>query len=412
MQRYRMSDRARRSFPLLLAGGIAAVIIGLSIFLIILPINRPGVLLYGLDEREARAIAGLLGGVDGVRIVSQADGAAPRVAGNDLMVFRAGTARASSAVESAPLPSSLLESTVPSLRRSVASGGGYVAMPIFLDHYELAWDTDRLSSLGFSGVSSLSGMERAMRAWTDRARGTSDIRERTSTAFIAAGGDDENLLLLLSALCVAEGGPGAYRAVSEALMSGTGLAGLEGMVIALDTEGKAITFGALLDRLSAWRRAGYMHPEWTSFTEGDVRSFMENGQALMSAHTLSFHRSVDYKAISRYSSGRFPGSGDASGTAIVAPLTLAAIVGKPSRMERSMAMMRALANPAAAREAAIVTGRATTLAASPAPDVQAADALAFAAAADTVVAGWYRDAFRDATGAHRFAEEVRNALRR
>jgi len=313
-----MSDRARRSFPLLLAGGIAAVIIGLSIFLIILPINRPGVLLYGLDEREARAIAGLLGGVDGVRIVSQADGAAPRVAGNDLMVFRAGTARASSAVESAPLPSSLLESTVPSLRRSVASGGGYVAMPIFLDHYELAWDTDRLSSLGFSGVSSLSGMERAMRAWTDRARGTSDIRERTSTAFIAAGGDDENLLLLLSALCVAEGGPGAYRAVSEALMSGTGLAGLEGMVIALDTEGKAITFGALLDRLSAWRRAGYMHPEWTSFTEGDVRSFMENGQALMSAHTLSFHRSVDYKAISRYSSGRFPGSGDASGTAIVA----------------------------------------------------------------------------------------------
>lgn len=407
-----MPENSKRSSFLFLTVLLAAIVTIVISLLVLSMMNKPRVLLYGLDKRETRAVSSLLGGFDDIRILNQTDEAAPKVSRTDILVFRAGQARATAGIDAMPLPDSLLNSTVPSLRRSVASGNTYLSMPIFLDHYELAWDTDRLASLGLSGIPNLGDMEQAMSTWTDHTRKTTDARDRTSYALIIAGGDDENLLLLLSALSLAEGGFDAYQTVNEALAAGTSLAGLEDLVIAVDTKGDALTLGSILNRLSMWRKSGYLHPEWLSFTERDIKSILESGQAFLSAQTLSFHREVDYKAISRYSTGRFPNSKNIVNTALVAPLTLAAIVGKPSRMERNMVMMRALANPALAREAASVTGRATTLAASPAPDVQAADALSFAAASSIVVAGFYRDAFADEATAKRFAAEVRARLRR
>ncbi len=374
--------------------------------------RKPVLALYGLDGRETQAIRNLAGTSARVTVAAALPVAPARMHRADVVVTRAGLGARMDSLKAVAMPVDIVARTVPSLRAADERNGVPMAMPLFLDHFELAWHRDRLSSLGLKDIGTMDDLELALASWTAYRQGTRNAVEKSTYAFVFAGGDDESLLLLLSAMCVSEGGLSAYNAVSKSLIAGTALDALAGMAIGVSADGKPLTFSSLLDRLASWSKRGYMHPEWYALHDKDIKSMIEGNGAFMSAQLLSFHRSIDYNAIARFSSGRFPLFGSYPDRALVAPLTIALVTASRGGAPRAFELVRTLADVATAREAASTAGRSTTLAAATAPDIQAADALSFAASSPTVVSGWYRDAFADERKAHEFAALARTAIRR
>ncbi|TFG81651.1 MAG: hypothetical protein E4H20_09365, partial [Spirochaetales bacterium] len=202
----------------------AIVLLGLAAIVstILITVNAPlKVALVGLDEREQSVVRDILGDGSRYLVVEQGPtGTAAMAIKADLAMYRAGVWTSASVISSAPIPVSLLNATVPSLRAAATAAGTAVAMPLFLDHFELAWQADRLSSIGLSPPWSIAEMERAMAVWTERRAHTGSALERSTSALAFAGGDDETLLLFLSALCLSEGGWSAYSTVRNALIGG------------------------------------------------------------------------------------------------------------------------------------------------------------------------------------------------
>lgn len=373
--------------------------------------RKPVLALYGMDGRETQAIRNLAGDSARLTVAAALPVAPARIPSADMVVMRAGMAVRTESLKAVAMPDDIMARTVPSLRRAVETNGVSLAMPLFLDHFELAWNRERFSALDLGSIGSIEDMERALTAWTTYRQKTRNSLERSTYAFAFAGGDDESLLLMVSALCISEGGLSAYNAITRSLVAGTSLDILAGTVIGTSKDGKPLTFGSILDRLSSWSRKGYMHPEWFALKDKDIKSMIEGNVAFMSAQLLSFHRTVEYNAIARYSTGRFPAAASTMDRALVAPLTIAIVTASRGRTPRALDLVRAMTDAATAREAASTSGRSTTIAAATAPDIQAADALSYAAASQAVVSGWYRDAFADEADAARFAAAVRERTR-
>lgn len=400
----------RKMMPALVAIG---VLVPAAIGVVLFVLNaKPVLALYGLDDRETQAVRNLAG--NQARITSSAalPAAQARSPHADVIVTHAGLASRVSSLKPLAVPDDILNRTVPSLRRATEIGGKSMAMPIFLDHFELAWNTDRLSSLGLQNIKTMEDLERALASWTVRRQKSTNALEKSTYAFLFAGGDDETLLLLLSALCVSEGGLSAYNAVTRNIAAGQPLETMAGTVIGAYADGRPLTLGSILDRLASWSKKGYLHPEWYALKGKDIKSMIEGNVAFVSAQLLSFHRTVEYNAIARFFSGRFPMTPAYADRALVAPLTVAMVTAGRGAAPRAFELVRALTDVATARAAASTSGRSTTLAAATAPDIQAADALSFAASSPAIISGWYLDAFVDAAAAGKFANQVRERIRK
>ncbi|PKL07591.1 MAG: hypothetical protein CVV51_13320 [Spirochaetae bacterium HGW-Spirochaetae-7] len=304
---------------------ILAAIVTLALALIAvisITINRKQVVaLFGLDEREVQTIRNLVGNEPRLMAVLPSDVRHAEKA--DVIVTRSGLASLSFFKNPAAVPADIMGRTVPSLRRAVEIDGIPLAMPILMDHFELAWHKDRLSSVGMENLTTMAAAERAMALWTVRRQKSTNALEKTSYAFTFAGGDDETLLLLLSALCLSEGGLSAYSDITRNIIERTPLDVLAGMAIGTSSNGGILTFGVVLDRVVSWNKAGYLHPEWYTLANKDIRALAESNAIFMSAQLLSFHRTVEYKTIARFDTARFPSSAAASERALVAPLTIA-----------------------------------------------------------------------------------------
>jgi ABC-type glycerol-3-phosphate transport system substrate-binding protein len=354
-------------------------------------------LMVGLDERETRAIGEVLSGA-GIRF-SAAAAEPGRLAEEmdrfflpDLVFSRAGKELESASDAFAPIPAELAGTVPQALVWSVSKNGKPRALPLLVDHFEIAWTFESFAARGLSAPTDKAGFIRALAA----------LRGGGKPVVFCAGKDDETLLLLLSAAVVARAGEDGYRRIANALGSGTPPAAVAG-------EGGAARAG--VEELRAWRKAGLLPEDWFDFSPADVRGFMENGLAPIVLQTLSFHRTVPYQTIAAYASGPFPRLEATEKPAIVAPLTAVSVPARSYRVHRAFRAVAALATPEAGRALADASGRATAVSAARAPDLQAADALSWAAAHRSVVSGLYRDAFRDPSAAAEFARAVREELR-
>ncbi|MBN1518887.1 MAG: hypothetical protein JW923_02215 [Spirochaetales bacterium] len=362
----------------------------------------PRVALIGLTDAEVLAVR--LGLPDTARISLVADDSERDTLPGGLLVYRAALAYRDRTFSELPLDLAML--TVPSLRAAGAVNGTQRALPVLVDHVELAWSKQRMGMAGLSQPTSLEDLERALERWSSLKDASGDARERSAWPLVFCGGDDESLLQALSVMLVAETGYQGYESARQALASGTGMADVLG-----GSGGQSPGSVALLaaaGRLKSWIRLGLVHPEWHALKAADLRALLHGGSVFMAIQSLSFRRSVDYAAINEYGSSRFPAASGAPKDAIVAPLTLASIVGSRAS---ALDALRGLYDPALGKEMAALSGRSSALAAAAAPDIQAADALAAVAASRYVVNGLYRDAFADAASAKAAARELRDWLR-
>ena len=390
----------REPRKVIVMAAIAAVSIIATLFFIR---TKPLTVAYvGLSDLEIDAYSGLFS--TDVQIIKAdyprgGSGALDGIAA-DVIIAGNGLATRQSADRFGPPPDTCLSSVPPSLVNSFKRVDGSVSgFPLQIDHFSLAWDTDAFAALGLPAPGSRGAMEAAMQAYG----------RRVGPALLFAGGEDETLLLVLSALCVSDHGAAGYARAIEAIRGAPDAESAFRARIGDDGIGGDVDLDALIERLAFWESAGFLHPEWHNLKAKDVKAYMEKDLAFMVLGTLTFRRSVDYQTIYRSGSIPFPAAG--SPDALVSPITGMFFVPRKSNAAALEDVYEKMIEPETAFRMAKATGKATAVSTARAPDVQAADALSWAAGRQSLVNGFYRDAFDDTAKASAFASFVRNRIR-
>jgi len=395
-----IAPRIRKPQRLIIIAAIVAACIVAALFFVR---TKPLTVAYvGLSDLEIEAYSELFS--PDVKILKAdyprgGSGALDGIAA-DIIVAGNGLAIRQISDRFAPPPESCLASVPPSLIAALRRADGTVSgFPLQIDHFSLAWDTDVFSALGLPAPASRGAMEAAMLAYG----------RRVGPALLFAGGEDETLLQVLSVLCVSEFGAAGYAKAVEAIRDVKNTEDTFLARIGDDKRGGAANLDALIEILASWQSTGFLHPEWHNLKASDVKAYMEKNLAFMVLGTLTFRRSVDYQTIYRYGSMPFPAAG--SPDALVSPVTGVFFLPRRSNAAVLEDVFDALIEPEAAFRMAKITGKATTVSTARAPDVQAADALSWAAGRQALVNGFYRDAFADTASASAFATAVRDRVR-
>lgn len=397
-----MIGKNKAKTRVLLVSGTVALVLGAVSVSVLLP-SRPFTAAFvGLSDAEAEAFAPLFPA--GARIVRMAlpegegDGLGRIKA--DCVVAPSGLAMLVQAGRFEPPPARSVSAVPPSLARALRTRDGPVAaMPLQIDPFLMAWDKEAFVARGLTEPATLRDVEAALAAY----------RDPVGPALLFAGGDDETLLGILSLLCVSElGKPGYDRAV-EAIRGSASFDLAMDAPLGSGASGFGASLRSLAGRIVAWKSAGYLHPEWQNLQPKDLRSYLQKGYGFIILAPLSFRRSVDYQSVYRFGSAPYPAA--VRGDTLVAPMSAAWFHPRSSVAAQAEAVQARMLDPDTAYAMAKATGRATALSAARAPDVQAADALSWAAGSQNVVGGLYRDAFADAALARAFAARLRDWIR-
>ena len=269
--------------------------------------------------------------------------------------------------------------------------GSAYAIPILLDHFELACSIDLLPALGDSREASL---ERLLKVANGR-------RSAGHWPIVCAGGNDENILLLVSALAEAKFGAEGRDRIASALRGG------ESFATALNST----PLRATLDELVAWRKEGIIHPEWFRMTLADVRAFLEAGNCDIAYMTLSDRRTMPSKTMSRFSSLPIPASASVKGPRELAVPAIVAFVPKGNKANPSvMAFLARLVAPEAQGSLSRATGLAPVNSTADTRDIQAYNVRLWAASCARPVSDVASEAVADPEAAARLARDIRGYI--
>lgn len=399
--------RARKALAAALATAVIAV--GAAVSIGLYARERPlSVAAAALDEREIAAYGKALSKAKGLSKLSARPTLKDSLSGraSEVLVARLGAELSGSSAAFTEIPAETLAKLPPSVRAaSLDAAGRPFVMPVELDPFQVAYS--------YAGFGPDAPRNDARLTDKDIDSALKRHKDPRAPAMLFAGGDDETLLLVISVLCEVRGGAAAYQALVAAAAKGGDLSAIASIPVGTAPDGSAFGLGSLMEVIKGWKAKGYLHPEWFSLQPADVVAYLKGGLGLVALLPLSLRREVPYEAISGYGWDSYPGSPAGRARAYVAPLTGCAVAarGGARSARAARAAMGALTDSRTALEMAKETGRATTLAAAPAPDIQAADALAWAAGASIVVNGLYRDAFVTEADAKSFAAAVRAELR-
>lgn len=375
---------------------IAAII---ATALLVLPaIRKPVIAYYGLPDTVREAITALaddpaLSGktkfgivvLDGSKpLADQIGGKNPRVD----VVFAYDGAAAAAAAGKAIVPSEQIRLLMPTAIRGTGTrfGTGY-ALPLLLDHFEVAYDKEAFARQG-------SGDPKTLDALLAVARKTA---QPGMWPIVCAGGNDRDLLLLVGALADAKYGPEARsRIVTDLREKGD----LKSAVTNAELRGT-------LDALVEWRKTGLLHPEWFRMKDADLMAYMENEYASVALMPFATHRAIPLKTISRFSSIPLPPSKPNTPRELAAPV----VVGMLPEYRRPNADATGFLYRLAREEGQTVlsakTGLAPVNSIVPAQDIQAADVRFWVASSNGPVPDPASAAFDDPAKVAETARDIR-----
>lgn len=377
---------------------IAGILVAAGLALLGLTMSRRGgplrIALDGFGEREERAFLSALTAQAGTgnfsRVPESANGLLGRLSPPDIVMARLGMRYREQNPRPARFDDALLRSRLSPPLAALADE--YGALPLLIDGLETAWHRPTFAGERLSPPLDADSLCHA----------ATTLAERGKPAILFAGGDDETLLLLVSALCAAKGGERGY---------GDAVAAIRGAEVGHERETIAASpvLSAAIAELRSWQGSGFLHEEWYRLSKDYVIKTIESSPVPIVFQTLSDRRAAPYQAIFDYGSGPFPFFG--SSRVLVAPVTGAVIVAAGRRRERSLLLLARLSSPDGALALALGSGKAPAPGASKAPDAQAAALSSLAASSEAIVAGFFLDCFSDPAAARPLADAIRAAVR-
>ncbi|MBO4532193.1 MAG: hypothetical protein J5726_00645 [Treponema sp.] len=196
------------------------------------------------------------------------------------------------------IPAKITESMPSSLRNKKCA-------PILLDNCELAYSKEVVEKTG-------GNMPNSFPAFLNY---INDAKAYTFSPFFLNGADDRVLIAFVGNIIEAIGGVDAYKALIQALRSGTPF----DQVFDQELTTTGLTLGKVLDSLKDWPGQGYTHPAWYNAQSNDVIYFAEEGHTAVFFTFLHDHRKIAYNIISRYEAFLLPPASSTIEYGIIAP---------------------------------------------------------------------------------------------
>lgn len=307
----------------------------------------------------------------------------------DLLITTAGAA-ATRLGENASIPPQSLFTLMPTAIRTAGfDGTNQFALPILLDHFELAWNIKLFQKAGGREPKTLQDLTEAGKK----------VQTKSLWPMLCAGGNDETLLSFVGALCESILGETGWKEIQAAASSAN--------PSELIQQSNLVQ---VLEFLTTWRKEGFLHPEWFRMNKTDIESFMENEQAFFVAMSLMDHRQVQQRVIERFNSTFFPTLSFGTSRSVTAPAILALTPEKRRVHEQALLLRNSLVRP---ETQAILSARsdlAPTGSQAQAPDKQANDVRFWASASSTPLPSFSTALYADPKDTNALAKAIRTYL--
>ncbi|MBO4546978.1 MAG: hypothetical protein J5700_05310, partial [Treponema sp.] len=198
-----------------------------------------------------------------------------------------------------------------SIRKATSYGQKHYAIPILLDHFEIAYYQITKKNLGLETPQSYGELLRYLEA----------LKGNVEIPLICAGGGDTELFGFVSAMAELLYGAEDYKKAVAVLRESSNMN--------KDNLPEAVT--KVLDEIKALQERELLFPKWTKTSKGDIKFFMQERKIGSVAMLLSQRRDIEYNLIKYYESERFPKYDNAAEHGIIAPQIVAVLLnGKKS----------------------------------------------------------------------------------
>ena len=211
------------------------------------------------------------------------------------------------------IPAKILDTMPSSLRNNKCA-------PIFLDHYEMAYNKAVVEKTSENLPTSFPAFLNYL----------SQAKNYVFSPFFCAGADDRTLIAFIGAIIESIGGGNSYNALITELRNGTEFNEL----LDKDLEMTNLTLRSILDPLKTWPKEGYTHPGWFNGVFNDLIYFAKDNQIAVFFTSLHEHRTIQYDIISRFESFLLPPSSSTIKYGIIAPAVCGMLISDNANAKR------------------------------------------------------------------------------
>lgn len=266
---------------------------------------------YGVDARVKDGVKAEIGkmNLDRVRYFDLNDGAAlPKGFEKkySLLIAKNSLALKSHAQKFVPIASGAMEAFPISIRKSTALNGQNYAMPLLLDHFEIAYYKTARDKLGLKEPLSYGALLRYLEA----------VKKTQEIPLVCAGAHDQDLLGFVSAMAEILYGAEDYKKMLLLVKESS----------ALNKKTLPESLTRVLDEIKAMQEKEYLFPKWTKASLRDVRYFMQERKLGAVAMFLSERRDFEFNLIKYYESSLFPRYDNQVEHGVIAPQIVAALL--------------------------------------------------------------------------------------
>lgn len=277
------------------------------------------------------------------------------------------------------------------IRNAGATGKTPYALPVLLDHFELAWSKEILARNNATEPKSIPEMlETAQK-----------VKTRRVWPIICAGSRDRDLLLLVGTLLHTQYGLDAYMALVTEIRKGS----------TFETILAETNLDDVLETLLSWRRDRLLHPQWLEMTGVDLEAFMKFDNTAFVFLPLSARRELDPKIAEKYASIAVPPEVKASSYPLTAPVYAGLRLRNELFADTAEQFLYSLVQEDMQSLLSRESGLAPSNAKTTVPDKQAYEVRYWAAASRVLVPDPVTAAVDDPARLASFAEEIRTYIR-
>ena len=196
------------------------------------------------------------------------------------------------------IPSKVFENIPISLRNEYC-------IPILLDHFELAFNTDLIEKTQVNPLESF-------QSFTDFLQ---ESKKYVFSPFFTYGIDEKMLLALTGSFVEALGGLEAYKNLIDLMKTYENLEDF--CNIGLNEDG--LCYADVLNMLKVWPKEEIIHPQWTVANRIDLEVFASENQIACFYTNLSEHRKMKYETVSKFSVAKMPVVNEDVAHCLIAP---------------------------------------------------------------------------------------------
>ncbi|MCR5045962.1 MAG: hypothetical protein K6A42_05250 [Treponema sp.] len=305
----------KRTLLILIAAAVVIVAAGIFITVAVINAKTIKVAFYGLDERVQKAVKGEIDKMNFRRVryyVLDEE----EIISNDykkkysILIMKNSLLAKMSEDDFIPMREEIFEALPTSIRNSTLSSSGksHYALPLLLDHFEIAYYRILQEQLNFEPPQSYGALLRCLEK----------MKEEIDIPLVCAGANDNNLFAFVSVMSEILYGAEDYKKMLSVVKDNA----------SLNKDNLPEELTRVLDEIKAMQNKELLYPAWTKTSSRDIVYFMQERKIGAVSMYLSDRRKIEYNLIKYYDSNFFPRYNNRVEHGLIAPLISAFLLTK------------------------------------------------------------------------------------